>query len=209
MSTTVRDDRRLTICKNNNANTISRETVDYFLQNELVKTMVSARCRPGLTKPSDDITGKSDIVWGRSYWFPDPKWLLGSCLWAKYNPYSGNISHHLFPKDHGHLIFREVDGLSFFFGGGIFFMQKALYLLTTFKKATPPHYTDLMSELGKAIDAKLTRKRKKEILFHQGNFPVHNVFWAWLLYKLLVHPPYSPDSIIIGFPTCKKRMAWN
>lgn len=128
MSTTVRDDRRLTICKNNNANTISRETVDYFLQNELVKTMVSARCRPGLTKPSDDITGKSDIVWGRSYWFPDPKWLLGSCLWAKYNPYSGNISHHLFPKDHGHLIFREVDGLSFFLGGDIFYAKGTVFI---------------------------------------------------------------------------------
>lgn len=37
--------------------------------------------------PADNITGKSNIVWGRSSWFPwtfpNPGWVLGSSLWTR------------------------------------------------------------------------------------------------------------------------------
>ena len=69
-------------------------------------------------------------------------------------------------------------------------------------KAVTGHYAELLGR----IDAQLQKKRltKKKMLFHYDNAPAHTsaVATAKLVelgYKLLPHPPYSPDLALCDF----------
>lgn len=77
------------------------------------------------------------------------------------------------------------------------------------------YYASLLSQLKTAIKSKRPGKLKKGVLFHQDNAPAHKSTVAMATihhcgYKLIEHPPYSPDlapSDYHLFPNLKKNLS--
>ena len=77
------------------------------------------------------------------------------------------------------------------------------------------YYADLLKQLRKEIKAKRPGKLTKGVLFHQDNALAHKSVIAMAslhdcFFKLLDHPPYSPDlapSDYFLFPNMKKHLA--
>jgi [histone H3]-lysine36 N-dimethyltransferase SETMAR len=97
----------------------------------------------------------------------------------------------------------------------VFWDSKGILLidyLQTGKTITGEYYTNLLDQLNANIRQKRPGLEKKKIIFHQDNAPVHKCSKALvklkeLHYRLLEHPPYSPDlapSDFHLFPNLKK-----
>jgi transposase len=74
-------------------------------------------------------------------------------------------------------------------------MRVVLYSSITSKRAKPS--IALFERLNDEIKKKRPNLKKKKVLFHQDNAPVHNSIKTTaklheLGYELLPHPPYSP-----------------
>lgn len=97
-------------------------------------------------------------------------------------------------------VFWDAQGIIF-----IDYLQKG-------KTITGAYYASLLDKLSKEIEEKRPHLKKKKILFHQDNAPVHTckvsaAKMAELKFEILPHPPYSPDlapSDFFLFPNLKK-----
>ena len=83
-------------------------------------------------------------------------------------------------------------------------------------KTTVEYYSNLLTRLDETNSREKTRfAKEKKIIFHQDNAPAHKSVLAMgklrdLHYKLLEHPPYSPDlapSDFYLFPKFKLFLA--
>lgn len=97
----------------------------------------------------------------------------------------------------------------------VFWDAKGILLidyLQTGKTITGEYYCSLLDQLDVKIREKRPGLQKKTILFHQDNAPAHKSVLAMakfkeLTFKLLEHPPYSPDlapSDFRLFPNLKR-----
>lgn len=97
----------------------------------------------------------------------------------------------------------------------VFWDAKGILLIDYLEKGrtiTGEYYSQLLDQLDVAISEKRPGLKKKKIIFHQDNAPVHKSALAMgklrdLGYDLLGHPPYSPDlapSDFHLFPNLKK-----
>lgn len=97
----------------------------------------------------------------------------------------------------------------------VFWDAKGILLIDYLAKGrtiTGEYYSNLLDQLDTKIREKRPGLKKKKIIFHQDNAPVHKGALAMgklrdLRYDLLDHPPYSPDlapSDFHLFPNLKK-----
>lgn len=97
----------------------------------------------------------------------------------------------------------------------VFWDAKGILLIDYLPKGrtiTGEYYSNLLDQLDAKIRQKRPGLKKKKIIFHQDNAPVHKSALAMgklrdLGYELLGHPPYSPDlapSDFHLFPNLKK-----
>lgn len=97
----------------------------------------------------------------------------------------------------------------------VFWDAKGILLIDYLEKGrtiTGKYYSNLLDQLDAKIREKRPGLKKKKIIFHQDNAPVHKGALAMgklrdLGYDLLGHPPYSPDlapSDFHLFPNLKK-----
>lgn len=83
------------------------------------------------------------------------------------------------------------------------------------KTITGLYYTELLDRFDTELRKKRPHLAKKKVLFHHDNAPAHTAAVAAaklveLRYKLLPHPPYSPDLApcdFFLFPNLKKSLA--
>lgn len=83
------------------------------------------------------------------------------------------------------------------------------------KTITGQYYCDLLDRFDADLRAKRPRLQRKKVLFHHDNAPAHSCHLTAaklveLGYKIVPHPPYSPDLApcdFFLFPTLKKELA--
>jgi hypothetical protein len=92
---------------------------------------------------------------------------------------------------------REGDGDCFFGILLIDYLEKG-------KSITGVYYASLLDKLKAEIVTKRPHLKKKKVLLHQDNAPVHTSVVAMskipeLQFELIDHPPYSPDLATSDF----------
>ena len=97
-------------------------------------------------------------------------------------------------KDKVGSISRKGHGIGVWDAEGILFID----YLEKGKTITREYYSNLLTRLDKKICEKRPSLQKKKTIFHQDNAPAHKSVLAlgklrYMHYKLLEHPPYSPD----------------
>ena len=100
-------------------------------------------------------------------------------------------------------VFWDAKGIVF-----IDYLQKG-------KTINGEYYAKLLRELRQAIKSKRSGKLTNSVLLHQDNAPAHKSLVAMsavhdCVFKLIDHPPYSPDaapSDYFLFPNLKKHLA--
>jgi len=100
----------------------------------------------------------------------------------------------------------------------VFWDSKGVIVVDYLQKGmtiTGKYYVALLDRLDEAIRIKRPGLQKKKVLFHHDNAPAHRSAVARaklreLRYKLVAHPPYSPDLVpcdFFLFPKLKKELS--
>ncbi|XP_046662648.1 histone-lysine N-methyltransferase SETMAR-like [Homalodisca vitripennis] len=98
----------------------------------------------------------------------------------------------------------------------VFWESQGIILIIILKKvdpATGPYYAALLDRMKQELTEKHARLAWKKVLFYQDNTPARTaaITMAKVLdmgFKLVPHPPYSPDLVLSDFFLFPKLKIW-